>query len=362
MKQFIYRFLSAGMNGSDSVTLRKMMTANAFLSITGIMCFLAIFLNIWLSYSIIVAILDAIAFVISVVTLIDLHRTHSIKRANIVGTGNLFFLLIAFVYVSRANEFSLIWTIFFPIFTIPMMGHKKGLVLVTIYYFILFFMAYHGIGSWDHGYWSQKAFIRFFLTSTVLTYLVYSYEAAFYHSDLELQRIHEKEVKYIEELHRLSVTDPLTRLYNRRRMNEVMDEYINNAKRYQDPFSLILFDIDNFKNINDHYGHNTGDRVLIKIAEITKDLLRKTDYIGRWGGEEFLILLPKSVKEDAAQIAEKLRGEIQNIIFPEEFNVTCSFGIAEYDNQLDLDDIVNNADKALYHAKNSGKNCVFSDI
>jgi len=338
------------------------MTANAFLSITGIMCFIAVFLNIWLSYSIIVAILDAIACVIAVVTLIDLHRTHTIERANIVGTGNLFFLLTAFVYVSQANEFSLIWTIFFPIFTIPLIGHRKGLIISTIYYCILFLMAYYGIGSWDNGNWSQNSFIRFFLSSTVLTYLVYSYEAAFYHSDLELQRVHEKEVKYIEELHRLSVTDPLTGLYNRRRMNEVMVEYINNAKRYQDSFSLILFDIDDFKHINDHYGHNTGDQVLIKIAEITKDTLRKTDYVGRWGGEEFLILLPKSVNEDAAQIAEKLRREIQNIIFPEAFNVTCSFGLAEYNDQLELDAIVNKADKALYHAKNSGKNCVCSDI
>jgi len=122
----------------------------------------------------VVALLDAIAFVITIITLIDLHKNQAIQRANIVGVGNLFFLLTMFAYVSQANEFSLIWTIFFPIFTIPLLGHKKGLIVSTIYYFILFTFAYHGIGIWDDGSWSQKSFIRFFLSSTVLTYLVYS--------------------------------------------------------------------------------------------------------------------------------------------------------------------------------------------
>jgi diguanylate cyclase (GGDEF)-like protein len=235
------------------------------------------------------------------------------------------------------------------------MGHKKGLLLSTIFYFILFWMAYYGIGVWDNGDWRQKAFIRLFLASTVLTYLVYTYEATLHHSDLELQRVHDKEAKYLEELHHLSVSDPLTGLYNRRRINELLEEYTNNAKRYQDTFSLILFDIDDFKHINDQYGHNTGDQVLIRVAEVAKNILRKTDYIGRWGGEEFLILLPKTGKENAAEIAEKLRMEIQAIVFPDGFSVTCSFGVSEYSELLEIDSVVNNADKAMYHAKNNGK-------
>jgi len=358
MKQFFYRFLSADINTADPAALRVMMTANAFLFITAGICLLAAFLNIFVMGSITIAILDAIAFIISLFAMIDLHRNHVIKRAVIVGSGNLFFLLIAFAYLNQGNEFGLIWTIFFPIFVLPLIGDKKGLVLSTVFYIILFSMAYHGIGVWDNGEWSQKAFIRLFLASTVLTYLVYAYVATLAHTDLELQRIHDKEARYIEELHRLSVTDSLTGLYNRRRINEVLEEYVNNANRYKDIFSLILFDVDDFKHINDRYGHNTGDQVLTHIAETAKNILRKTDYIGRWGGEEFLILLPKTEKKDAVEIAEKLRIEIQTILFPETFSVTCSFGVAEYFEHLEIDSIVNNADKAMYHAKNSGKNRV----
>lgn len=358
MKQFIYKFLSAEINSNEPVVTRTMITTNAFLLITASMCLLAIFLNLWVTHTIFLAILNAIAFSISVVALVDLHVNKVVKRAVMVGTGNLFFLLIVFAYVNQGNEFGLIWTIFFPIFVIPLIGHKKGLLLSSIFYFVLFSMAYHGIGVWDNGEWSQKAFIRLFLTSTVLTYLVYAYQAALSHTDLELQLIHDREAKYIEELHRLSVTDTLTGIYNRRRINEVLEENANNAKRYQDAFSLILFDIDDFKHINDHYGHNTGDQVLINIVNTVKKSLRKTDYFGRWGGEEFLIILPKTTKEDAAGIAEKLRVEIQVIMFPETFNITCSFGIAEYNEKLDIDSLINNADKALYYAKNSGKNRV----
>ncbi len=358
MKHLIYRFLSAGINSTETKALRMMITANGFLFITASICLLAIFLNILVTGSMTIAILDAIAFTISVFTLIDLHRHHVIKRAVIVGSVNLFFLLIAFAYINQGNEFGFIWTIFFPIFVIPLMGHKKGLLLSTIFYFILFSIAYHGIGVWDNGDWSQKAFIRLFLASTVLTYLVYTYEATLHHTDLELQRVHDKEAKYLEELHRLSVSDPLTGLYNRRRINELLEEYTNKAKRYQDIFSLILFDIDDFKYINDRYGHNIGDQVLIRIAETAKNILRKTDYIGRWGGEEFLILLPKTGEEDTAEIAEKLRIGIQAIVFPETFSVTCSFGVSEYSERLEIDSLVNNADKAMYHAKNSGKNRV----
>jgi diguanylate cyclase (GGDEF)-like protein len=361
MKQIIYRFLSAGMNSTEPVAIRTMMTVNAFSLITASMCLLAVFLNLWLTHAIVLAILNAIAFVIAVFTLLDLHFNQIIKRAVIVGTGNLFFLLIAFAYLNQGNEFGLIWTIFFPIFVIPLIGHKKGLVLSTLFYLVLFSMAYHGIGVWDNGEWSQKAFIRLFLASTVLTYLVYAYQATLSHADLELQCIHDKEAVYLEELHRLSITDTLTGLSNRRRINEVLEEHANNAKRYHDPFSLILFDIDDFKHINDHYGHNTGDQVLLCIAESAKNALRKTDYIGRWGGEEFLVLLAKTEKEDATGIAEKLRIDIQTIVFPESFTVTCSFGVAEYCEDLEIESIINNADNALYRAKNSGKNRVCSE-
>ena len=112
------------------------------------------------------------------------------------------------------------------------------------------------------------------------------------------------------------------------------------------------------KKSNDHYGHNVGDNVLKAIADVVKNTVRKTDYVCRWGGEEFLVLLPKIKQEDACITAEKLRIEIQNIIYPEEFYVTCSFGVAQYREGLVVNDLINNADQALYRVKENGKNFV----
>jgi len=358
MKQYIYRFLTAGIIPSDVVTTRKLMIANALLFITSTICLLGAYLNFVVFNSPKLAVLDVIAVLISFFVIVDLRRNHVLDRAIITGSGNLFFLFIGFAYTNQSADFSLIWTIFFPIFVITLMGHKKGLLVTGFFYLILLSMAYQGIGIWDNGEWNFRGFLRLVTASAVLVYIVYVYEAILYHSSIELQQTRDKEAKYIENLHLLSVTDPLTGLYTRRRMNEALQEHVDNFKRYQDPFSLILFDIDDFKHINDHFGHNIGDQVLVIIAESTKNTLRKTDYIGRWGGEEFLILLPKTLKEEAASIAEKLRQEMEAAIYPQTSSVTCSFGVAQYSELLDISGIINQADNALYKAKNSGKNCV----
>ena len=340
MKQYIYQFLSSGTSPSEPVVMRQMITAHGFLIITAAMCFVAIFLNLWLTRTPLVALLDAIAFGISVVALIDLHRHRGIKRSVIVGVGNLFILLITFVILSQSNEFGLIWTIFFPIFTIPLIGHRKGLALSTVFYLILFGMANQGIGVWDYGTWNFKSFLRLFLASTVLSYLIYVYERALEHTNRELDKIRAQEAKNREELQRISITDPLTKLYNRRRIMEVLEENTYHTQRNGDLFSVILFDIDDFKHVNDRYGHNVGDQVLVAVAERTQDSVRKTDIVGRWGGEEFLVILQKTSVTHAIDTAEKIRGAIQTILFDEGFQVTCSFGVAEYYETMTINEVV----------------------
>jgi diguanylate cyclase (GGDEF)-like protein len=307
------------------------------------------------------AILDAIAFIVSVAAIIDLQKNHVLQRAILIGTLNLFFLFIAFAYTNESTDFGLIWTIFFPIFAIKLMGHKKGMLLSGLFYLILLSIAYYEIGIWNNGEWNIRAFLRLSLASAVLTFIIYAYELILQHADAELLKIHEKEAVYLNELHKLSVTDTLTGLYNRRRMNEVLQEHVANAARYQDFFALILFDIDNFKHINDDFGHNVGDKVLVILTSATKNLLRKTDYFCRWGGEEFLILLPKTGIEEAAEIAEKLRQEIESTTYPHHDKVTCSFGVAQYSETPEIENIINQADNALYQAKTTGKNrvCIY---
>lgn len=356
MRDSIYRFLTADAVHSDMIELRFFLLANSLLFIMNIVSFLAMYLNFFVFHYPLLAILDMIIFVTSLLAIIDLKKNRVLKRSIFVATGTLFLFLLAFSYENQSTDFGLIWNIFFPIFTISLLEKKQGLIFTAIFYLLLFSMAYHNIGIWDDGQWNFRSFIRFSGTLLILAYIAYMYKMILNRIDLELELTRKQEAQYLQELYNLSITDPLTGLHNRRRMNEALQEYIHNTQRYQDSFSLILFDIDDFKHVNDNYGHNVGDEVLIMIAKITKNSLRKTDFISRWGGEEFLILLPKTHLEEAANIAEKLRIEIENSIYFENKRVTCSFGVAQYKDGLENSAIVNQADEALYVAKKSGKN------
>lgn len=156
----------------------------------------------------------------------------------------------------------------------------------------------------------------------------------------------------------LSVRDHLTNVLNRRSFAEISDMETARSKRHGGPLSLIIFDFDNFKCINDRFGHSAGDAVLIHSAELTQQNIRKTDTLFRWGGEEFIILSPETTLEDAAALADKLRLLIEAFVFPGGVKVTASFGVAQFAPGESIEDTVQRADKALYQAKGAGRNCV----
>lgn len=161
--------------------------------------------------------------------------------------------------------------------------------------------------------------------------------------------------KIIEEM---AVTDSLTGLYNRLKLKDILSGEVSRYQRYKIDFSIIFFDIDYFKNINDKYGHQIGDEVLIHLAKVLKANARDTDYISRWGGEEFFIIA-SGLKLDSAYIfADKLRQNIESETFPIEEAVTISSGVVQYIAGESSSEIVSRADHALYQAKNSGRNIV----
>lgn len=148
-----------------------------------------------------------------------------------------------------------------------------------------------------------------------------------------------------------STIDALTRIYNRRKISELLQEEFLHAQRYQLFFSIILIDIDWFKLVNDTYGHQVGDQVLHVVSQLMKDSLRVTEHIGRWGGEEFMIVLQNTNAEKAYILAERIRLKIAGYSFPTANHLTCSFGIAEYSDDTYIETIIKKADKALYQAK-----------
>ncbi|BFU78606.1 hypothetical protein ALC152_18210 [Arcobacter sp. 15-2] len=166
--------------------------------------------------------------------------------------------------------------------------------------------------------------------------------------------------KINEELKLLSVTDKLTGLYNRMKLDVVIEEEVNRANRYDQKFGLIIIDIDFFKSVNDTYGHQVGDTVLVEFASILKESVRKTDIVGRWGGEEFIVISIESSLESTLKLANKIRENIEQFQFSIVKHKTASFGVSSYKRNEKIEETINRADKALYLAKESGRNQVMS--
>lgn len=166
-----------------------------------------------------------------------------------------------------------------------------------------------------------------------------------------------KEIERInKELEYNATMDFLTDLYNRRKSDEILENEWERYKRYKRNFSIIILDIDDFKNINDKYGHNVGDKILNEFAGILKENVRKTDKIGRWGGEEFLIVCSESNLEESLIVAEKIRTGICKNKFEVDELITGSFGISTAKGKESIYELVSKADEAMYIAKNKGKN------
>lgn len=157
---------------------------------------------------------------------------------------------------------------------------------------------------------------------------------------------------------KLAKIDPLTGLYNRYAIEEFLRLFIEEAHRYEVEFSVIMIDLDDFKEVNDMYGHLAGDEVLKSFATIFQKTIRLSDRVGRWGGEEFLVLLPHASYEEAFELAERVRVKTCSCRFDEIGYKTASFGVALFEKGDTMTSLINKADQALYISKKKGKNQV----
>ncbi len=198
-------------------------------------------------------------------------------------------------------------------------------------------------------YYSYRNFLVFLISVVIMvsSFLIYFYVI-----------INRKLEEKTEMIRQLSLTDELTKIYNRKKVNESLKDEINRAKRYKDCFTLIMFDIDHFKKINDNFGHDTGDMVLKNVVKVVGAQLRITDVFGRWGGEEFIIICPNTYRDDGVSLAERIRFSVEKFAFPVVKNVSCSFGVTEFINTDNENSILKRVDDALYQAKEKGRNRV----
>ncbi|MDD3452649.1 diguanylate cyclase [Sulfurimonas sp.] len=177
----------------------------------------------------------------------------------------------------------------------------------------------------------------------------------------ELGKINESLIKKNAQIEHLASRDPLTNLYNRYKFSKLFELSHQSMVEREGVMSLVMIDVDFFKKINDTYGHGVGDRVLVAISGLFSSLLREEDIVCRWGGEEFVILLPSTNIQNAFTLAQKLRGHIEMMTVKPVTKISASFGVTQLREDDDLKSAVDRADAALYMAKTAGRNCVMQN-
>jgi diguanylate cyclase (GGDEF)-like protein len=183
-------------------------------------------------------------------------------------------------------------------------------------------------------------------------------------SMLRIKRLQDELEEKNRELERLSISDGLTGLFNHRHIHGLLAEEFERVARSNDCMSVAMFDLDHFKSVNDTYGHQAGDRVLVELADILREVARDVDRLGRYGGEEFMALLPETCIDDAAVFVERVRREVARRPFDvsadEPLHMTLSAGVSTYPHETirDVESLVRLADQALYTAKETGRNRV----
>jgi diguanylate cyclase (GGDEF)-like protein len=170
-------------------------------------------------------------------------------------------------------------------------------------------------------------------------------------------RLREAEVA-AERMKRLAETDDLTGLHNRRRATRLLESEMERSRRHMHPLSVIVFDIDDFKRVNDDFGHDAGDAVLADLSRLSEKTLRDGDEMARWGGEEFLVIAPETDRGSAQKLADRLRESIEEKKFGFGGGISASFGVSELRKHDSATTLVKRADTALYRAKTGGKNRV----
>lgn len=240
--------------------------------------------------------------------------------------------------------FSLVWLPIFPMIYFFLTNYKQGLywTLISLLVFVLGYFLHPVL------YISPRVPLDAFVQA--LSSFIFAGALAYFYE--RIRSSHEKLLLKNAEF------DFLTGINNRRSLSYLMEYEIAQALRYQKKLSFLILDVDDFKNVNDTYGHNAGDVLLQSLALLARDAIRRSDIIARWGGEEFAILMPETELKNAEILAEKIRLKIQNQQFLTVGHITVSIGVAELRMGDNIHGLVNRADKALYEAKRDNKNNV----
>jgi diguanylate cyclase (GGDEF)-like protein len=298
----------------------------------------------------------------------------------------LMILLLPFLLMWSLGGFAngsvvMVWAFFAPLAALFFSGRKSasrwllGFIALTIISGLindkLAMLARPMNDSLNTVYFIMNMGAGFLLIYVVLHYFVKDRQASHQmalkskeealQSKAQLQTAYEQLKENEIKIRELMLTDPLTGIANRRYLDQRLEQELQRSQRYGDRFSIIMTDLDYFKRINDKYGHNTGDAVLVQFAKVLNDTVRSSDFVARFGGEEFVILLPDTDQQGAAELAERMRQDVAQYEFPGVPEmVTASFGVTTVTQAQAGVEVLKKVDEALYSSKKQGRNRITS--
>ncbi len=289
-----------------------------------------------------------------------IHRFPKLGNTILISTRLIFIslliLMVYLVYTGGVSNTGPLWIYIVPPVAFFFTGLRRGLKSLAAFTIIIGIMMFYPnellLGTM-YTFEFKTRLIYSFLTVTLLFgFYEYSRQKSY-------NRIRELSQKYEQ----LAMHDPLTTLLNRRGMRTHLEHEYSRLKRSEQPLSVLLCDIDHFKQVNDKYSHDGGDFVLENLSALFVQQIRQQDIVARWGGEEFLFLLPNTNSNDAFMLAEKIRKQVEHETFHYKnnaINVTLSIGVNQVNPKSSVDQAINDADHLLYLAKNRGRNRTIS--
>jgi diguanylate cyclase (GGDEF)-like protein len=315
------------------------------------------------------AVTDYLIALMVILNLVYLHNTKRIEVSILLGitmTACFFFWLLIYGGVGRT---AFVWYYTFPLYSVFVLGPKRGTIMAVLLIMaaVIFFAVdkhFPTLAQYPMDF--KIRFVPSYLIVALFSYLSENFrdrtqiklKTAYDTMELKVQERTAELQEKNEQLQIVSQTDALTGLKNRMKLDEMLQYEIAMAERYPErKFCIILMDLDHFKNVNDTYGHIAGDQVLVRFAAVLKKNTRTTDTLGRWGGEEFLMICPSMDIDNIYMLSEKLRRAISEEVFPIVERLTTSVGVTCYKKGDNINSIVKRADKALYKAKEERNIC-----
>lgn len=263
-------------------------------------------------------------------------------------------VLIAYIVALQGQDYSLFWLALYPPVAFFLVGRRWGHILSVIVVGGCLIYVARSSAAWSPALFDGRSLLNIVIALAALLAVLRHIEKT---RSEAFHFLHEHNAR----LEYIAITDGLTGLVNRTRLDQALKRGVLRAKSEQLDLAVILLDIDHFKHVNDTYGHQVGDRILIELAQLLRENTRGSDTLGRWGGEEFLLVAESCSRQQAKVLAEKIRHAVAATVFHADIRITISLGVASFQTGDDESSLIRRVDQALYAAKNRGRNCTVTD-